>query len=77
MNEVFIKIDSDSWLRRIFQDTDYVSVDDLLGKIEDQDDEIFSLKEELEDLKRDLNENYELKKTDPYDYYGISRKDFE
>lgn len=76
MNDIFIKIDSDSWLRRIFQDTDYVSIEDLLGKIEDQDDEIFSLKEKIEDLENDIRENYELKNIDQYDYYGVDKKDF-
>lgn len=34
------------------------------------------LEEHLEDFKRDVEENYELKPFDPYDEYGISKSDF-
>lgn len=78
MDELYIKIEPKSWLRNIKSlDKDLVSIEDLLGCIEDLYDENMTLKEELEDLKQDVNDNYELKNIDPYDYYGVSKKDFE
>lgn len=78
MDELYIKIEPKSWLRNIKSlDKDLVSIENLLGCIEDLYDENMTLKEELEDLKQDINDNYELKNTDPYDYYGVSKKDFE
>lgn len=79
MKEVYIKLEPKSWLHDIenFKNKDLVSVEDLLGCIEDLYDENMTLKEQLEDLKQDVNDNYELKNTDPYDYYGVSEKDFE
>lgn len=32
--------------------------------------------EEIEDLKQDIEDNYEPKKIDPYEEYGISINDF-
>ena len=32
--------------------------------------------EEINDLKQDIEDNYEPKKIDPYEEYGISRNDF-
>lgn len=78
MDELYIKIEPKSWLRNIKSlDKDLVSIENLLGCIEDLYDENMTLKEELEDLKQDVNDNYELKNIDPYDYYGVSKKDFE
>lgn len=77
IKDVFVRIPEKSWLRRIFGEKDYVSIEDIFGKLEDQYDEIDELKEKYDDLKDDLEENYELKKFDPYDYYGVSKEDFE
>lgn len=48
---------------------DGVSVYDLL-------DSVRSLLEEKNDLERKLEEEYEPKKIDPYEEYGISESDF-
>lgn len=78
MGELYIKLESKSWLRDIKSlDKDLVSVNDLISAIEDLYDENGVLKEQLENLKQDVEDNYELKNTDPYDYYGVSKKDFE
>lgn len=78
MDNIYIKLEPKSWLHDIknFKDKELVSVEDLLGCIEDLYDENMALKEQLEDLKQDVNDNYELKNTDPYDYYGVSKEDF-
>lgn len=44
-------------------------VDDLLVEYD-------SLKEKFEDYKNEVENNYELKEVDPYDFYGVSREDF-
>lgn len=79
MKEVFIKLEPESWLHDIenFKNKDLVSIEDLLGCIEDLYDENLTLKEQTEDLKEDIKENYEPKEQDPYDYYGVSKEDFE
>ena len=73
MDEVFIdirKVNED--IKKHFPNKDYVTIENLLSVIEDLSWEIEHYKEEIKDLKRDINENYELKKFDPYEEYGIS-----
>ena len=53
-----------------------VPIDSLVYALLDMLYEYDRKEEELEDLKQDIEDNYELKKIDPYDEYGISRKDF-
>lgn len=53
-----------------------IDSEDLLTIIEDLITEYHKKEEELEDLKQDLEDNYEPKRIDPYDYYGVSRSDF-
>lgn len=55
-------------------DKDLLTIEDLLGIIEDLYFENERLQEELEDEKRDKEENY--KPLSPYELYGISEKDF-
>ena len=44
--------------------------------IEDLICEYHNIKEELDDLKENLEDNYTLKQPDDYDFYGVSRNDF-
>jgi len=53
-----------------------VPVDSLIYALKDMLYEYHNILEELEDLKEDVEENYKPKDIDPYDYYGVSRKDF-
>lgn len=53
-----------------------VSNDSTICMLEDLIWEIEHWKEKYEDLKEDVESNYEHKKIDPYDYYGISRNAF-
>lgn len=54
---------------------DLVSVDELLGTIEDLSLEVERLQEEIEDKEQYYKDNY--RKIDNYEYCGVSRKDFE
>lgn len=54
----------------------FIDCDNLLTMIEDLIVEYHNKEEEIDDLKQDIEDNYELKRIDPYDEYGISRNDF-
>lgn len=54
----------------------YVSVDSIYAMLQDLVDEYDHKEEEYNDLKEDMDNNYELKKEDVYDVYGVSRNDF-
>lgn len=74
MEEVFIDIREREWLHKFFKDKDFVSIDDLLGVIEDLDCEVEELKEKIEDIKQDIEDFYNPKS--PYEIFGISESDF-
>lgn len=61
-------------LERIGINKDIISVEELLGVIEDLYFEKEHLEEELQDLKQDIEDNY--KPISPYEMYGISERDF-
>lgn len=54
----------------------YIEEDSILAMLDDLMTEVHKKEEELEDLKQDLEDNYEPKKIDPYEEYGVSRYDF-
>ena len=68
--EEIVKFDTekDEELINLF-DSSTVQVCDLV-------DAIYSLLEEKQELERKLEEEYEPKKIDPYEEYGISESDF-
>lgn len=53
-----------------------VSDDSILAMLEDLIWEIEHWKEKYEDLQEDVKENYEIKKFNPYNKYGVSPQDF-
>lgn len=53
-----------------------VPVDSLIYALLDMLTEYTNKQEEIEDLKQDIEDNYEPKKIDPYEEYGISMNDF-
>lgn len=61
-------------LEKIGINKDIISVEELLGVIEDLYFEKEHLEEELEDFKRQAEDNY--KPISPYEMYGISERDF-
>lgn len=54
----------------------YVNIDGIYAMLQDLVDEYDNKEEEYNDLKEDMDNNYELKREDLYDTYGISRNDF-
>lgn len=58
MNEVYIDMRKENeWIRKYFN-ADFVSIDQLIGCIEDLDGEVEHLKEEYKSLEQDLKDNY-------------------
>lgn len=53
-----------------------IEVDTLIYALKDMLYEYHKVEEERDDLEKDINDNYEPKHFDPYDYYGVSRHDF-
>lgn len=53
-----------------------IAVDNLMVVIEDLLTEYHRKEEELEDLHNEISENYELKRVNPYEEYGVSERDF-
>ena len=58
------------------KDKAYISGDILLYYLDELFDKYKSLESEFEEYKDNINENYQPKKFDPYNYYGVSRSDF-
>lgn len=56
--------------------TNPLSEDDALDIIEELVSELEHKEEELSDLQNDIENNYELKRIDPYEEYGVSERDF-
>ena len=54
----------------------YIEEDSILSMLDDLMTEVHKKEEELEDLKQEIEDNYELKKIDPYEEYGVSKYDF-
>lgn len=54
----------------------YIHEDNVLAMIEDLLYELDSAKEIIEDMKRDVEENYQPIPFNPYEEYGISEDDF-
>lgn len=73
MDSVYIRVsDLNKWVSKCFNDKDLISVEDLLGVIEDLADECEHWKGKYEELQEDLEENY---KPIPIDL-GLSDRDF-
>lgn len=54
----------------------YVNLDDLIGIIDNLVYEANRLEEKIEDLNKDIEDNYEPRKFDPYEEYGVSESMF-
>lgn len=62
------------WIRELFLNKDFISVEDLLSKCEDLNDELDHVIEKFEDFKRDVEDNY--KRVELSEQLDISDKDF-
>ncbi len=76
MGEVYLRtIDLPGWLAdEYFYGKDIVSIEDLIGALEDLDSDYKNLEEKFEDFKRDVEDNY--RPISPEEMYGIDDKDF-
>ena len=73
MEKVFIKREElNKWIAKYFKE-DLVSIDDILRVLEDLEFELDSLKEEFEDYKQMVEDNY--KPISAYSMYGVSKND--
>lgn len=75
MDEVYIKV-KNTTLEDIFINKDLVSIDEVLDKLENLNDEVIELKNKIKEKETEIENDYELKEFDPYDFYGVSREDF-
>lgn len=75
MDNVYVNLRNENkWIKEIFNNKDFVSVEDLLGKCEDLKDELDHVIEEFEDFKRDVEDNY--KPIPVSEQLDISDRDF-
>lgn len=73
MDQVYIKKnDLSEWTQKYFKE-ELVSVDDLIRVIEDLDNEIDRVKEEFDDYKQMVADNY--KPISASSMYGVGRND--
>ena len=55
---------------------DFINADNLIVALEDLFHQYNEKEHEIKELKNDIEQNYELKKFNPYEEYGVSEKDF-
>lgn len=58
------------------EDSFFIEEEDIKSMIKDLICEIGFKDEKIEDLEKDIRDNYVAKKIDPYYEYGISERDF-
>lgn len=74
MDEIYLKTNElNSWIAKYF-DKDLISIDDLIGVIEDLDGEVEDWKMKYEELQNDLEDNY--RPISHAEQYEISDRDF-
>lgn len=62
MDSVYIKkSDLNSWIGKYFPNKDLISINDLLSTIEELDADYEHLKEEFDDFKQNVEDNYKKK----------------
>ena len=69
------EVDYEGWLNKDREEY-FVTEKNTECMIRDLIAEVEHWKEQYQDLKQDVQENYKQKEYDPYDYYGVSREDF-
>ena len=75
MKEVYILAkDVPTWINKYFNNQDLVSVDYLIGIIEELDEEVERLNEELENTKQYYQDNF--KQISDYELYNVNESDF-
>ena len=75
MDNVYVDLRNENkWIRELFLNKDFISVEDLLSKCEDLKDELDHVTEEYEDFKRDVEDNY--RRLEVSEQLDISDRDF-
>lgn len=75
MDNVYVDLRNENkWIRELFLNKDFVSVEDLLSKCEELKDELDHVIEEFEDFKKDVEDNY--KRVELSEQLDISDRDF-
>lgn len=54
----------------------FIPVDNMMAALEDMLVQYHHIEEKLDDLQYEIDNNYELKRLDPYEEYGVSERDF-
>ena len=59
MEKILVDIREESkQIKRIFENKDLISIEDLLSKIEELDDDKGYLEDKIKDMKQDIEDNY-------------------
>lgn len=80
---MYLKIEEDLYKKiQSITMTDYnqeggmIPAENIETMLEDLLCEISGLEEKIQDMQQDIEENYEIKKFDPYKEYGLNESDF-
>ena len=61
MEKILVDIREESkQIKRIFENKDLISIEDLLSKIEELDDDKEYLEDRIKDMEQDIEDNYKL-----------------
>ena len=75
MDNVYIKTEElNKWITKHLPSREYVTVDDLIGAIEDLDSEVDELRMQIEEIENDMKDNY--RPITHSEQYEISDSDF-
>ena len=59
MDDIYVDLRyQNEWIKKAFDDKDMVNIDEVLTKVGDLLDELEAIKEEYEDFKQDVADNY-------------------
>lgn len=69
MEKLLVDIREESkQIQRIFQNKDLVSIEDLLAKIEELDDDLSDKEDKIKEIKQDIEDNYKsIPKSEQYE----------
>lgn len=69
MEKILVDIREESkQIKRIFENKDLISIEDLLSKIEELDDDKGYLEDKIKDMEQDIEDNYKpISKSEQYE----------
>ncbi len=69
MENILVDIREESkQIKRIFENKDLISIEDLLSKIEELDDDKGDLEDKIKDMEQDIEDNYKpISKAEQYE----------